>query len=256
MASTYPATSLLPQSGNVVSRWLLDEASGTRADIVGSRTLTDNNTVAAATPGHAPANAAYDNGADFEAANSEYLSRADDAGLSITGALTVSFWFKPESTGFQDVFSKWLNVNGFKGYRMYAFQVAGGIGFAVSSNGTAETSVDSSTGLLSAGVWAFCTFAYEPSTRMEVYVNGASVGTNTTSIPASTIDNAQPLTIGTFATLGNYTDGVMNDVILWNTALTDAEVTRLYQIYTGFTPTTNYLTNYRGRKRTSGRVSI
>jgi hypothetical protein len=74
--STYPANLLLPQSSFLVSRWPLDEASGNRADIVGSNTLTDVNTVAAGSGLILPG-ARFDNSADFERDNSEQLSGGD-----------------------------------------------------------------------------------------------------------------------------------------------------------------------------------
>ena len=60
---------------SLVSYWKLDEASGTRFDSHGSNDLTDNNTVGSAT-------GKIGNCASFIAANSEYLSHADNADLS------------------------------------------------------------------------------------------------------------------------------------------------------------------------------
>lgn len=77
----------------LVSFWNLDEVSGTRYDAHGTNHLADNNTVTLS-PGIAAGNALTDGlpgkAAQFTAANSEYLSIADNASLS-TG--DIDFWF-------------------------------------------------------------------------------------------------------------------------------------------------------------------
>lgn len=81
-----------PGTTSLVSWWALDETSGTRADAHGSNTLSDNNTVG------------YDSGqqgnaASFVASNSEYLSRTDNASLSIGDrAYTWGTWFYVNSS--------------------------------------------------------------------------------------------------------------------------------------------------------------
>ena len=65
-----PADGDLPQSGSIVSRWFLDEQSGTRSDNTSTNDLTDNNTVLFGT-GISEAGASSTDAADFEADNSE-----------------------------------------------------------------------------------------------------------------------------------------------------------------------------------------
>lgn len=68
---------------DAVSLWRLDEASGTRADSIGSNDLTDNNTVGYANAG--PQGVV----ASAVAANSEYLSRAN---MELPASYTLSMW--------------------------------------------------------------------------------------------------------------------------------------------------------------------
>lgn len=71
--------------------WHLDEASGTRTDSTANdNDLTDNNTVTQGT-------GKIGSGADFELSASEYLSKADNNSLDITGDLHVSTWLNLES---------------------------------------------------------------------------------------------------------------------------------------------------------------
>lgn len=71
-----------PLSNSIVSFWKLDEASGNRADSVGSNTLTDHSVPSAA-------GLVYPLAADFTPASSHYLSVASNASLQ-TG--DVDFW--------------------------------------------------------------------------------------------------------------------------------------------------------------------
>ena len=72
---------------DLVACWDLDEESGTRYDSAGSNHLTDNNTVGYTS-------GVIGNAANFVSANSEYLSIADNAALSITSDLTLMVWLK------------------------------------------------------------------------------------------------------------------------------------------------------------------
>jgi hypothetical protein len=72
----------------LVAHWSLGEASGTRADDVGSNDLTDNNTVGQTT-------GVVGNAALFVAANSEFLSLNDNADVRMGDAhVTICFFVK------------------------------------------------------------------------------------------------------------------------------------------------------------------
>ena len=79
------AGGLSPLLTDLVSHWSLEEASGTRADDYSTNNLTDNNTVTMQT-------GKVGNAAEFTAANSESLSIADNAALSVTGSMSVAAW--------------------------------------------------------------------------------------------------------------------------------------------------------------------
>ena len=78
---------------SLIAHWNLDEASGTRVDAKGGNDLTDNNTVTQAT-------GIVSNAGQFTAANSEYLSIADNAALS-TGDIdfTIPLWARAGGGG-------------------------------------------------------------------------------------------------------------------------------------------------------------
>lgn len=87
---------------NLVALWKLNEASGNALDTLGSNDLTETSgTIDAAT-------GLLGNSRDFEGADTEYFSHADNPALS-TGDIdvTMTFWIKPESlTGFPAIASK------------------------------------------------------------------------------------------------------------------------------------------------------
>ena len=103
--------------------WNLDESSGNAADsTANANTLTNNGT----TPYVA---AKINNGADFELASSQSLSRADTASLSITGNISVAGWIKVESDPGADanyaIAVKWNSVGDQRSYAFFYGDVAG-----------------------------------------------------------------------------------------------------------------------------------
>ena len=99
----------MPLTTSLVEAWNLQEASGNRAGAFASLTLTDNNTVTQTTgPSSVIPQAAL-----FTAANSEYLSRADEAALSLTGDWTITGWAKLASKPGNIMYAcaKWDGVN-------------------------------------------------------------------------------------------------------------------------------------------------
>lgn len=237
--SVYPETADLPEQASIVSRWLLDESSGSRADSVGSNTLTDNNTVTAGT-GYSDAGASFDNAADFELDNSEYLSKGDNAGLSITGDMSASFLLNPESQpsgGAQmHIMTKRLSTGNQKGYAFRYEEAAGPtkLTLSISTDGSAEVSKGVET-TLSNATWYLVSFAYDASAgSVDFYVNGAQVGSQQTGLPTSIFDNTADFNLGAVNNgAGSFWDGLMNDAILWGgVVLTSDNMSDLYDLYT------------------------
>jgi len=92
---------------DLVAFWELEEVSGTRVDAHGANDLTDNNTVASTT-------GKVGNCADFEASNSESLSIADNAALSmgVNQSFTVNCWVNMESNTNGAIVAKMSGSNG------------------------------------------------------------------------------------------------------------------------------------------------
>ncbi len=226
-----PATASLPQSGSIVARWKLDEASGTRNDSVGTSHLTDNNTVASAAAQFGV------NGADFELSNSEYLNVADNATLSIVGNQTHAFWLNVESQPGTDVqyyvegkytpsqrtfIFTYEDESGTKKMRLYLSQNVGG--------GDISRTV---TQTLTNGVWYHIAWVFSTAGEVKFYVNGVQVGSTQTGYDADVTDGTADYTLGIAApgTYTNFYDGMMQDAMIWNVSLSGAEVLSLYNAY-------------------------
>ncbi len=126
----------------------------------------------------------------------DYLSIADAAWHSITGALTLMGWYKPDdatpaSAGF--VAAKLLAAGNQRAYALI-HNTDGTLLARVSSNGTATTDV-TTTAVMADATWHHCALRYIPSTELSVFLNGVEV-LNTTSIPAAIFDSTADFTLG------------------------------------------------------------
>jgi len=222
-----PLTASLPQSGNIVSRWKLNESSGNALDNVGSNNLTDNNTVASA------AGQFGENARDFETGNTESFSITDgsQSGLDITGDMTVSFWFRAESSKSHRIFNKYYTGTN---QRSYAVDVTTThIRFLNTSNGqTGTEQVGSVAWAFSLATWYHITVVYDASAgEVEAFVNGSSVGTDTGN-NTSLHNGSSNVYVGDAGPGGDPMDGMLQDLIVWNFELSSANVTSLYAAYT------------------------
>lgn len=205
-----------------VSCWDLDETSGTRVDAntTNSNDLTDTNTVLSSTTAKAG------NSADFESANSEYLTITDanQVGLDIATTQSWSFWVRLESDTDPVVVDK--TAAGSMSYWLQLRVATDAFRFTNS----AEIAIDNAT-TIDPLIWYHFVVTYNAGT-VEVFKDGTSVGTgsNGTSLTNSTA----PFTIGRVNKYaGNYVDGLVDIVEIYNRVLTGAEITSLYNSGSG-----------------------
>jgi len=219
----YPNYTTLPQYANILHLWKLDETSGTRSDFIATCHLTDNNTVLYGT-------GKIGNGADFKKDNSEYLSATSDSSADMEftdGNFSVSFWIKGESSGVSPtILCKKISTNGW----YIQFPSASDFWYLVLYN-TTPTTVKSNTGLWSNGVWKHITVVRNGTTGY-IYVDGSDETSASDTLVSPGTPNA-PLYIGAYDGLGaNYfLDGLLDELTIWNIALSSAEVSTLYNWY-------------------------
>jgi len=224
-----PSTASFPQSDSIISRWYLDEESGTRDDAVTTNDLSDNNTVTYAA-GQFSANAA-----SFASANQEWLSKTDTASLSITGDLTFSVLLKPASQeAYMGIFGKHLTTGNQRGIYCFYFDSDGTryVTLGISSNGSNDSSVLWAT-TLSNATWYHLTISYDASAgSATLYIDGEKVSTET-GLYTSIYNNSADFVLGHYRSAGgtNGWNGLIQDAVIWGYALSDAEAGDQHDAY-------------------------
>ena len=89
------------------------------------------------------------------------------------------------------------------------------------------TTVNSTTDI-NDGNWHHVVAVYNPSTTMQIYIDGSLDGENTTSIPASIDNDPANFQIGRGGNGLYYMDGKISEVCIFNYALSASNITTLY----------------------------
>ena len=210
------------QSASVlVSQWKLDEGTGTTtSDAVAGGTAT------------LQSGATWTTGKSSAAVNmdgvDDYISLPR---LDVTGsAITLSAWLKNSSfpTGVEQRFvSKASDSSQDRTYWMLGQTTAGGqnrLQFRLKAGGSTAT-LTASTGTLPLNTWYHAAATYDGST-MRLYLNGAEVGSVAESGLISRGRNV-PVNLGRSPEGSNYLRGAIDDVRIYSSALTAAEVAAL-----------------------------
>jgi len=215
----------------LVAYWKMDEASGTRADDQGSNDLTDNNTVTSNT-------GKIGNAGQFTAANSEYLSLADNADLS-TGDIDFTFamWVYGDTLAsgadFRGIISKWEGSN--QEYILQNNGVTSRLIWSVGSSGSNRTDLTASSfGAPSTSTWYFIVCGHDAANdQIFISVNDGTV--DTASHSGGVFNGASAFEIGHHQQGFQYWDGRVDEVGFWKKKLSAAEITELYNAGAGKT---------------------
>jgi hypothetical protein len=209
---------------DMVSYWSFDEGQGTIAyDSVGDNDGAING--ATWTTGQIDGALSFDNVGD-------YVEVTDDPSLRFTqyDSFSVSFWAKPSNGGY--VFSK-LNAypqSGIFGYALrwlsdtYKFQ------FMTQKSGIKNVFVDTSNNSVHPGIWYYGTAVYD-NKNMKVYLNAELKGTNFFGLNTGGTSPDNNFAIGVRllpSILEQYFGGIIDDVIIFNKALSAEEIQQLY----------------------------
>lgn len=203
-----------PQSGNIVGLWHFDgdalDASGNEND----GTLQDG--------------AGYTTGNSGEAVildgENDYVSIATSQLLDIDGEITVSAWIKWDGAG--GVYQSIVGKNGFSSGYWLMLRNDGRIYFEM--NYTGGCGAISPAGSAGSNNWHHIVGVRYPNDVLQVYVNGQSAGSdNCAGIPVGI--NSYTLAVGYNPSWGPYPfSGAIDEVVIWNKALTSAEIEQIY----------------------------
>ena len=161
----------------------------------------------------------------FDGVN-DYVDAGNQASLQITGAMTIAFWLNGDG---KDAFTEGMvsKLGASRGYQVGFFNNGSGF-FRIASN--ISTLVTLTLGSHTANIWEHWVCIYIPSTSMTCFKNGNQVYQTTTSIPASQYSASNNLRIGTRADETGTMIGKLDDIRIYNRALSASEVKQLYRM--------------------------
>lgn len=213
----------------LVGYWPLDEASGTRRDLSGNGlTLTDNNTVT----GAAGPSSKLPLAGQFTAANSEWLSIADNAALSMGAGVRMSgcAWAYKDSSPANNMHVA-AQSEGTGDQRAWVLRwntTSDRYEFAVDSNGSGfDATVTANTfGAPANSAWHFLTWWYD-GTNIYLSVNNGAA--DSAAFSADIFNSSANFDIGATNDTGILLwNGSITGMGLWKRALTAAERAYLY----------------------------
>ncbi len=168
-------------------------------------------------------------GLGFDGVN-DYVSIADHSSLEGMSSLTISAWVKAVNTGTgadQDILNK-----GDIGLVPYALRVSGSTGkmnFYVANSSAYANPVPISNSIIPFGIWTHFVGTYDGSTA-KLYLNG-QLQTTTGSLTGNVNTNSSILAIGRQGpSSARYVSGSLDDVRVYNRALSASEVQQLYNM--------------------------
>lgn len=219
---------------NLISYWKLDEASGTRVDIVSGNDLTDINTVASAAGKIASA-------ADFERDNAEYLTRASTPSLQAgDNDLTIQAWVWIETkpvggvgyimTRFHD------NTNSLREWELFYLTSSDRFGFSANNAAGLHTQVLATNfGSPPVGQW-ICLHGWHDAVNNQIGI-AVNAGTpNTASCSHGCGATAVAIRVGSEegTTTDRFWDGLIDEVGYWKPrVLSSQDRTDLYNAGAG-----------------------
>lgn len=229
-ALPHPSLAISIADLSPVSHWTCDELSGVRYDSSSNNNdLTDNNTVLYQT-------GLLGNACDFERSNSEYLSITDSVqtGLDFSSSMSASMWIKTES----DVPSyeyRVLMAKDDTSNRSYSWQLwdsetpVGTINqlFQMYNSGGTVNQFNYKWAPTTT-VWYHIVMVYDATAQKTTFYNNGSVVGSETLTNSNIRDTTAKFTLGSYGTTAGYFDGLMDEITVFDRALTAGEVTQLY----------------------------
>jgi hypothetical protein len=208
---------------NLIAFWELEEASGTRNDAHSTNHLTDTNTVTQAT-------GKVGNAGQFTAANTEYLTLADNAAMS-TGDIDYTFagWaYLDNKSTFRIVLSKWgVGAGTNQEYQIRYSSSLDRYQFVIGGTSTVNTVDADNLGSPSVAAWYFIA-AWHDSVANQIGISINAGTANTQAWTEGSVDSSYQFELGHGTQVGFPFDGRLDQWGFWKRVLTGAERTALY----------------------------
>ena len=166
----------------------------------------------------------------FDGVN-DYVNCGNSSTFNQTNALTLSTWIKINSFASENTLigKQWCNLNKYS-YFLYV-NTQGKLVFNTANSGECNGyfSTYTSTNSLSINTWYNVVLSFT-NTSIKIYLNGQLISGSLSGINTGLFVGNAPVLLGTYRSLnGNYglmLNGSMGSTLIYNTALSDSEVTQ------------------------------
>ena len=167
---------------------------------------------------------------NFDSASSDYIDAGSSIGVIGTGVRTFSVWLKTSVTGTQVVLgTRNVNTNG------WVIQIELNTILFYNVLGGANKGIYTTAANLTDGDWHHLVIVRAGTGNNKIYVNGVSQTLNTTTFgdenltdPQSSLDLLIGAGYNTGGVLYRFFDGLIDEVAIWDTALTSTQVSEIY----------------------------
>jgi hypothetical protein len=214
--ATIPVTLVVspntPPPSGLVGAWGFDEPSGTTVTDASGNGNTGTISGATRTTGHSGG------GLSFDGVN-DWVTVADAPSLDLTTAMTLEAWVRPSALG-----TTWRTVVLKEQPAQLVYALYAGTDTASRPSANVFTNADHGLlgpSALTTNTWTHLAMTWDQST-VRLYVNGVQVSSAALSGTARTSDS--PLRIGGNAIWPEWFNGIIDEVRVYNRALTAAEV--------------------------------
>lgn len=219
-------------SSAIVSYYRMEQTSGTSVtDNQAANTGTSSvNLTSLTVPGK------IGNGFEFDGIAGEYIDLGSNASLKFTGDFSVAFWIKTTQSSTARIMGNRSASGNNIGYEIFinstSVAAPGAIGMILDTGSTASTvaTIRGST-IVNTGGWFHCVFVRSGSSLL-LYINSIS-DAEPISLSGDSGTNAGNTYIGRTPLTASYFSGTLDNVQYFNRALTEAEVTALYNSAAG-----------------------
>lgn len=203
-----------------ITWWKLDDASGTA--VVDSTIFRGDGVFVGAPVWQATTNCKRGACLSFTAGNYVNIPTTTVANMT-TGDFTVALWAKSSVyTGGGGLIAKGVYWTGAPGYTITEISNPQCVYFNTTDGGASNSYI--SSGVCNTFEWTHFV-GVRRSANIEFWANGVKKGT--VAAPAGSLSNSQSLTIGKGPSAGF--NGLIDDVRIYDRALSDAEIANLYQ---------------------------
>ncbi len=212
------ARDMLPRTPGLAGHWPLDEGSGSStADLSGgglTGQLVNGPTWVAGRKGR---------GLGFRDVG-DHVSLGKPSALELTGAMTVSAWVNIETYRTGSIVTK-LGGSMMRGWFL-ELETTGAIRFGVAIDRSSTFSVDAPP--QPTRVWIHVAGVYEPSQTVRIFVNGVRAGIRPGAPSAQYNAPSTDVRLGLRPDNLDGLDGAIDEVRIYNRALSDVEVMMLF----------------------------